>query len=75
MKLESPHLTKNQFTLTVFSVLMIFVFGMVVEIWAGPRRAKEDDILPVLFKAIMAKVLWEKEFAHKLERRSRLQIL
>ena len=36
MKLESPHLAKNQFTLTVFSVLMIFVFGMVVEIWAGP---------------------------------------
>ena len=36
MKLESPHLAKNQFTLTVFFVLMIFVFGMVVEIWAGP---------------------------------------
>ena len=36
MKLESPHLAKNQFAFTVFFVLMIFVFGMVVDIWAGP---------------------------------------
>jgi len=36
MKLESPHLAKNQFTVTVFFVLMIFVFGMVVITWAAP---------------------------------------
>ena len=36
MKSENPHLAKSQFVLTIFSVLMIFVFGIVVDIWAGP---------------------------------------
>ena len=36
MKLENPHLAKSQFAFTVFSFLMIFVFGMVFDIWAGP---------------------------------------
>ena len=75
MKLESPHLAKNQFALPVFLFSCFLFLVWLLRFGPAPRRAKEDAILPVLFKAIMAKVLWEKEFARKLERRSRPQII